>query len=218
MNDSGTSNGNPDATFDDGGAMPNGGSPAMGGNDGGGTPVGGGGAGGMSGGGAGGQVAASGAGGNGGNECAMPPQPGACLPGPCDGTCENDACVHECAAEGMCGGSYDMNMIVACGPPTIDFPCILDCKGGGVCPIADEVSCPDVAPCVIQCLEPGSCTGARIQCRGGGCQVNCSAAGCDDTTEVLCGTGPCLIFCEPDADVTLTPGLSCDVQKLGCGP
>jgi hypothetical protein len=215
--DSGNGNGtgNADGSVtpnDDGGSLPNGGSSGAGGN--GGAPaVGGGGAGGA--GGAGGMPNA-GAGGS--NDCSEPVTPSGCISGPggCDGMCQGDSCVHVCSSPD-CGGSFEMSTIVACGPPSIQFPCIVDCKGGGLCPSAIEVSCPDVAPCMIQCIEPGSCNGARIVCRGGGCQVNCGALGCDETTQVDCGTGPCIVVCEPGADVDQTPGLSCDAQAFGCG-
>jgi hypothetical protein len=211
-NDSGGNDGSvpPD---DDGGSLPNGGASGAGG-DGGSPPMGGAGAGGAVGGGG-----NAGAGGN--DQCGPPPQPSACVPGPgagsCDGICQADSCVHECVSPQDCGGSFEMSTIVACGPPSIEFPCILDCRGGGPCPAAVEVSCPDVAPCMVQCIEPGSCTGAFIRCKGGGCQVNCGAEGCDDTTEVICGSGPCIVFCEPGADVAQTEGPSCDAQKVGCG-
>lgn len=218
----GSNNGSPDGSTtpdDDGGSTLNGGSSGSNGGGGGSTPMGGAGAGGASGG-AGGNMPNAGAGGA--SDCGNPPNPSACIPpgsmGSCDGACQQDgSCLHECISAQQCGGSFDMSTIVACGPPSIGFPCVLDCKGGGPCPVANEVSCPDVAPCMVQCLEPGSCTGAFIRCKGGGCQVNCGAQGCDETTEVICGTGPCIVICEPGADVEQTEGLSCDAEKLGCG-
>lgn len=227
MQDSGSGNGNNNGSADgsttpdgDGGPMGNGGSAGSGGNTGGGgsAPMGGaGGAGGASGG-AGGNLPNAGAGGAG--NCSMPPEPSGCIQGPggCDGVCQQDgSCLHECISAQQCGGSFEMSTVVACGPPSIEFPCVLDCKGGGPCPVANEVSCPDVAPCLIQCLEPGSCNGAFIMCRDGGCQVNCGAGGCDETTQVNCGTGPCIVICEPGADVEQTEGPSCDAQTFGCG-
>ncbi|HTM44658.1 MAG TPA: hypothetical protein VL137_06860 [Polyangiaceae bacterium] len=184
-----------------------------------------GGAGGMMTGGAGGSGGMGGAGGMGGSGgaggagCGAAPTPGTCTSGPagCDGECQNNVCVHDCASPTMCGGSYTMDMIAACGPPDIAFECEIVCDGA--CTTALKVSCPMDEPCTIDCTAPGACIGANIECHNGPCQVMCGEGSCDTTTTVTCGSGPCIVSCMQGsgADATLVAGPSCAPMKVNCG-
>jgi hypothetical protein len=94
----------------------------------------------------------------------------------------------------------------ALGPPGTG-PCPPECSAGcedGICTVrcdslsqcaGKEVVCPEDWPCVVRCVDEGSCQDSNLHCGSRGCHVICDASWSCENTTIHCGDGPCEAVC-----------------------
>lgn len=153
-------------------------------------------------GGAAGDGGTAGAGGDGGATCgSAPTPPGGACPSECNGGCDGDVCVIDCAA-GSCAAT------ITCPP---GFACEVRCTSMQACRDA-TIQCPDTYACQVVCDGVMGCRDSTLACADGPCDVDCGS-GCTGM-EVSCGPNACTASCSAAAMPTLDCAASCMCE--GC--